>query len=54
MASLELLVVAQVNVDLTEQANFIANDNLDAALRFLDNAAATFEFLAEHPDVGTL
>lgn len=42
----------EVNRDLLEQADFIARQNLDAALRFLDSAEQTFRFLAESPDVG--
>ena len=32
--------------DLIEQADFIAQDNLEAALRFLDSAEKTFAQLA--------
>jgi len=38
--------------DLLEQAFFIANDNLDAAERFLDAAEAAFARLLEMPEIG--
>lgn len=38
--------------DLLEQALFIADDNLDAAERFLDAAEAAFARLLEMPEIG--
>jgi toxin ParE1/3/4 len=38
--------------DLIEQADFIAQDNLDAALRFLDAEEQTFAQLARLPRIG--
>ncbi len=38
--------------DLIEQADFIAQDNLEAALRFLDAAEKTFTQLAKFPRIG--
>ncbi len=38
--------------DLIEQADFIAQDNLEAALRFLDSVEKTFAQLARHPRIG--
>jgi toxin ParE1/3/4 len=38
--------------DLLEIASFIAEDNLDAAERFLDAAEATFTHLASMPLIG--
>jgi toxin ParE1/3/4 len=38
--------------DLIEQADFIAQDNLDAALRFLDAAEKTFAQLSRFPRIG--
>jgi plasmid stabilization system protein ParE len=38
--------------DLIEQADYIAQDNLDAALRFLDAAEKTFAQLARLPRIG--
>jgi len=38
--------------DLVEQAEFIAQDNLGAALRFLDAAEQTFAQLARLPRMG--
>lgn len=42
----------EARADLIEQAEFIANDNLDAAYRFLDAAEETFRFLAANPHAG--
>ncbi len=42
----------QVEIDLIDCAMYIAEDNLDAAERFLDAAEATFERLASMPFVG--
>ncbi len=39
--------------DLQGLAEFIANDRLATADRFLDAAEATFVFLAEHSTIGT-
>ena len=44
----------EVRRALVEQADHISRDNLDAALRFLDAAEATFEFLASNREVGQL
>ena len=38
--------------DLIEQANFIAQDNLEAALRFLDAAEKTLTQLVRLPRIG--
>src|SRR5262245_40534158 len=38
--------------DLTDLAEYISRDSLDAALRFLDAAEQTFDFLSEHREVG--
>lgn len=38
--------------DLIEQADFIAQDNLEAALRFLAAAEKTFAQLARLPNIG--
>jgi toxin ParE1/3/4 len=43
-----------VRRDLVELADYIARDNLDAALRFLDAAEATFAFLAANREAGQL
>lgn len=43
----------QVRLDLVEQTEHIAQDNLDAALRYLDAAEATFRTLAEQPLLGS-
>ena len=43
----------QALIDLAEQADYIAEDNLDRALRFLEAADATFQFLADNPALGS-
>lgn len=44
----------QVSRDLIEQAEYIAQHNLDAAVRFLQAAESTFRTLAEQPALGGL
>jgi toxin ParE1/3/4 len=41
----------QARRDLLEIAGYIARDNFDAALRFLDAAEAAFELLARSPEM---
>lgn len=47
-----LLVRPLAKSDLDEQAKYIADDSLDAALRFLDAAESAFERLRESPKIG--
>ena len=42
----------QAKLDLAEQARYIAADNLDAALRFLDAAERDFTLLSSTPFAG--
>ena len=49
---LRLLVRPLAKSDLDEQAKYIASDNLEAALRFLDAAEAAFERLRSSPRIG--
>jgi toxin ParE1/3/4 len=42
----------QARRDVMEIADFIAQNNLDAALRFLDAIDETFRFLAANPECG--
>lgn len=44
----------QARRDLIQIADHIAQDHLDAAIRFLDAAEAACEFLAQTPEAGTL
>ncbi len=44
----------EVRRDLVELAAHISHDYLDAALRFLDAAERTFQFLATNREVGQL
>jgi plasmid stabilization system protein ParE len=50
--SLRLVVRPLAQSDLDEQAHYIAQDSLDAALRFLDAAEAAFDRLAGFPEAG--
>lgn len=45
-------VSPQAEKDLDELARYIAQDNVDAALRLYDMARATYETLAENPMIG--
>lgn len=38
--------------DLDEQARYIARDNVEAALRFLDAAEEAFDHLRSSPEIG--
>lgn len=44
---------SQAIFDLIEASNYIAQDNIDAAFRFLSAAQDAFRLLAENPGVGT-
>lgn len=50
--SREIVRRAVVLDDLHKLADYIARDNLDAAIRFLDAAEATFRSLTENPEIG--
>ena len=39
--------------EVDELADYIAQDNLDAALRFLDAVQKTFDLISEHPGIGS-
>jgi toxin ParE1/3/4 len=43
----------QARQDLAELAEYLAQDSLDAAERFLDAAEAAFRLLASMPELGT-
>lgn len=44
----------QASCDIAEIADYIAEDNLDAALRLVDAYDAAVKRLAEHPHIGTI
>jgi toxin ParE1/3/4 len=50
--SREVVVSSRAEKDLEELATYISRDNLDAALRLIDAANATFESLARFPGLG--
>ena len=39
--------------DTEEIADYIAQDSLDTAIRFLESAEATLSFLADSPSIGS-
>jgi toxin ParE1/3/4 len=49
-----IIIRPTADAELEEQAAYIAQDSLDAALRFLRAAEATFGKLAETPEIGRL
>jgi toxin ParE1/3/4 len=49
-----LLVNDRVDADLDEIADYIARDDLDAALRFYDAARRAFHFLSDYPRAGAI
>ncbi len=40
--------------DVDVHADYIARDNLDAALRFLDAVQTAYDRIGEHPGIGSL
>jgi len=48
----KLLKLPEAKRDLVEIADYIARDSIDAALRFLDAADATFRDLLDFPGMG--
>lgn len=50
--SLRVVITSHALHDLTQAADFIARDSVDAADRFVRSAFATFDFLADNPGVG--
>ncbi|HLW66665.1 MAG TPA: type II toxin-antitoxin system RelE/ParE family toxin [Gemmataceae bacterium] len=50
--SRSIVVRPRASVDLDEQAEYIAQDNPKAALRFLNAAEKAFAFLADMPELG--
>lgn len=44
----------QAVVDIIEAAEFISEDSLDSALRFVDAVQETLGFIAKSPEIGTL
>jgi plasmid stabilization system protein ParE len=49
-----LVVRPLAKSDLDEQARYIAHDNVEAALRFLEAAEAAFDRLRSLPEVGKI
>jgi len=51
--TVRILRRAQAAVDAEAIADYIAKDNLEAAIRFLENTEATIRFLADSPSIGS-
>jgi addiction module RelE/StbE family toxin len=49
---LRLIVSKRAQKDLDEIANYIAQDDLQAAIKVLDEIQHEFEILSEHPNIG--
>ena len=52
MRRLRLVTTPIAQNDIDEHARFIAGDNLDAGLRFLDTIDRARDELAGHPEIG--
>ena len=50
--SLKIIRREKAKADVTELADYIAIDNLDAAERFIEAAESAFRFLSETPGAG--
>lgn len=50
---MRIIVLPRAEADISEIALFIADDSLDAAIRFIDQARDAFEFLSKFPDAGS-
>ena len=50
----QIVIRPDADAELDEQAIFIAQDNIEAALRFLQAAETTFSNLAQTPEMGRL
>lgn len=43
----------QADQDIDTHTDFLANESLQAAIRYIDNVEATYQRLAEHPLIGS-
>lgn len=48
-----IIITPRASLDLDEQFAYIAQDNINAALRFFDSARQTFSQLARTPGIGS-
>ena len=51
--TLLITIRPRASIDLDEQSDYIAQNNLDAALRFFDSARQSFSQLARTPGIGS-
>ncbi|MCL2348691.1 MAG: type II toxin-antitoxin system RelE/ParE family toxin [Planctomycetaceae bacterium] len=52
--SLHVIVVPRARQDILEIADYLADQSLEIAMRFLDQAEASFERLSQMPELGTV
>ena len=52
--ALRIFITPKASQDLDEIYNFIAQNNVDTALKFFDAARQTFNQLAKNPGIGTI
>lgn len=50
---MRIIVLPRAEADISEIAFFIADDSLEAAMRFIDQARDAIEFLSKFPDAGS-
>ncbi|MBL8870220.1 MAG: type II toxin-antitoxin system RelE/ParE family toxin [Planctomycetaceae bacterium] len=50
---MRIIVLPRAEADIVESAQFIAEDSLDSALRFMDQAQVAFNFLRQFPEAGS-
>ena len=50
---MQIIVLSRAEADISESALCIADDSLDAAVRFIDQTRDAFEFLSQFPDAGS-
>ena len=48
-----MIITPEASEDLDNHFAYIAEDNLDAAIRFLDAAQQAFETISEMPEIGS-
>lgn len=52
--SLLVIVTPKARQEILEIADYIAEQSLEAAMRFFDNVEASFERISQMPELGTL
>ena len=52
--SVPVIVTPRAGQDIVEIADYLANQSLETAMRFLDQTEASFERLGQMPELGTV